>query len=53
MIRKHHRLKFAIVATISKHILNLVHFDAWKSSVLSLVGEKIFFTFINDYFWRL
>jgi len=40
VISKHHRLKFAIVTTRSKHILDLIHSDVWESPEISLGGAR-------------
>jgi len=44
MISNQHRLKFARVATRSKHVLNLINFDVWESSVLYILYHLLTIT---------
>ena len=46
---KQHRLKFSRSTTISKCILDLVHFDVWESPYMSMGGAKYLETFIDNY----
>ncbi|GKA22722.1 retrovirus-related pol polyprotein from transposon TNT 1-94 [Tanacetum coccineum] len=43
------RLKFKTSNSRSVYVLELVHFDVWQASVLSLGGAKYFVSFIDDY----
>ena len=42
-------MKFNKSNSISKIILELVHFDVWQAPVSSLGGGKYFVSFIDDY----
>ena len=49
---KQHRLKFSSSIARSKVILELIHFDVWQASVISLEGARYFVSFIDDYYRR-
>ena len=46
---KQHRLKFSSFTARSKAILELIHFDVWQASILSLGRARYFVSFIDDY----
>ena len=53
VISKQHRLTFGRLTALSKHILELIHFDVWESPEMSLGGAKYFVSFIDEYSRRL
>jgi len=46
---KQNRLKFGTSTTKRKCILDLIHYDVWQASVVSLGGARYFVSFIDDF----